>query len=91
MPDKQTRKNTSIGHGKPGPGRPKGSKNKITALLKDAILMDAERGAARLAGAQTTSIDLGMACPSHAGKRYRSLFWLINEIAPHQSLGWYWF
>lgn len=26
----------------PGPGRPKGSKNKTTAILKDAILMAAE-------------------------------------------------
>lgn len=28
--------------GKPGPGRPKGSPNKTTALLKDAILRAAE-------------------------------------------------
>jgi len=28
--------------GKPGPGRPKGSPNKTTALLKDAILQAAE-------------------------------------------------
>jgi len=27
-----------IGKGKPGPGRPKGTPNKTTALLKDAIL-----------------------------------------------------
>lgn len=34
--DKQTGKNGN--RGKPGPGRPKGSVNKTTALMKDAIL-----------------------------------------------------
>lgn len=32
-----------VGTGVPGPGRPKGSKNKTTALLKDAILKAAEQ------------------------------------------------
>lgn len=32
-----------IGKGKPGPGRPKGVPNKNTSLLKDAILLAAER------------------------------------------------
>ena len=32
-----------IGEGKPGPGRPKGLPNKTTALLKDAILLAAQR------------------------------------------------
>lgn len=32
-----------IGEGKPGPGRPKGVPNKSTALLKDAILLAAQR------------------------------------------------
>lgn len=32
-----------IGEGKPGPGRPKGVPNKTTALLKDAILMAAQK------------------------------------------------
>lgn len=32
-----------VGTGVPGPGRPKGSKNKATALLKDAILKAAEQ------------------------------------------------
>jgi hypothetical protein len=32
-----------IGEGKPGPGRPKGMPNKTTALLKDAILVAAQR------------------------------------------------
>jgi hypothetical protein len=38
-PDNETLK---IGQGKPGPGRPKGSPNKTTALLKDAILQAAQ-------------------------------------------------
>lgn len=33
--------NNGIGKGKPGPGRPKGSPNKTTALLKDAIIQAA--------------------------------------------------
>jgi hypothetical protein len=37
--DKQT---PEIGRGKPGPGRPKGLPNKMTTLLKDAILLAAE-------------------------------------------------
>ena len=41
MDDKETRKN-GIGAGTPGPGRPKGSVNRTTALLKDAILQAAE-------------------------------------------------
>lgn len=32
-----------IGEGKPGPGRPKGTPNKTTALLKDAILIAAQK------------------------------------------------
>ena len=35
-----------IGEGKPGPGRPKGLPNKTTALLKDAILMAAQKAGA---------------------------------------------
>jgi hypothetical protein len=41
MAVKQTLKN-KIGAGKAGPGRPKGSVNKTTALLKDSILQAAE-------------------------------------------------
>lgn len=36
-------KTLKIGEGRPGPGRPKGMPNKTTALLKDAILMAAQR------------------------------------------------
>lgn len=36
-------KTLKIGEGKPGPGRPKGVPNKTTALLKDAILLAAQR------------------------------------------------
>jgi hypothetical protein len=31
-----------VGDGTPGPGRPKGSQNKTTAILKDAILQAAQ-------------------------------------------------
>ena len=40
MPVKKTLK---IGEGKAGPGRPKGQPNKTTALLKDALLLAAEK------------------------------------------------
>ncbi len=39
-PDK---KSAGIGKGTPGPGRGKGTPNKTTALLKDAILMAAQK------------------------------------------------
>lgn len=45
MGDKQT---AGIGKGTPGPGRPKGSPNKTTALLKDAILKAAEQAGAKV-------------------------------------------
>lgn len=32
-----------VGDGTPGPGRPKGAKNKTTTILKDAILQAAEK------------------------------------------------
>lgn len=38
---KQTGKNRRVGDGTPGPGRPKGTQNKTTALLKDAIIQAA--------------------------------------------------
>jgi len=44
MPVKKTKKNQNmIGKGQAGPGRPKGVPNKNTALLKDAILMAAQK------------------------------------------------
>ena len=41
MTHKQTKKNNNVA-GKAGPGRPKGSLNKTTTLLKEAILKAAE-------------------------------------------------
>ena len=44
MAVKKTTKNENmIGKGQAGPGRPKGKLNKTTALLKDAILMAAQK------------------------------------------------
>lgn len=43
MPEKQTSKNAGIGKGTPGPGRKKGVPNRTTTLLKDAILMAAQK------------------------------------------------
>lgn len=36
--DKQTTEKPRVGDGTPGPGRPKGSQNKVTKALKDMIL-----------------------------------------------------
>jgi hypothetical protein len=35
--DKETAENVRIGEGKPGPGRPKGSANKLTRAAKEAF------------------------------------------------------
>lgn len=40
--NKQTAGNTWVGTGKRGPGRPKGSRNKTTTALKEAILQAGE-------------------------------------------------
>lgn len=42
MANKQTKKNDNVA-GKRGPGRPKGSQNKTTGALKEAILLAAEQ------------------------------------------------
>jgi len=42
-PVKKSAKNRSVGDGTPGPGRPKGSPNKTTVALKEAILLAAEQ------------------------------------------------
>lgn len=47
MANKETAR---IGEGKRGPGRPKGSLNRTTALLKDAILKAAEAAGENLHG-----------------------------------------
>lgn len=49
--DKESQQKRRVGDGTPGPGRPKGSQNKATRAVKDAILdaADALGGTARLA------------------------------------------
>ncbi len=39
----KTKGNSPVGTGRPGPGRPPGTPNKTTAVLKDAILLAAEQ------------------------------------------------
>lgn len=39
---KKTERKPRVGDGTPGPGRPKGSTNKTTVVLKDAIIRAAE-------------------------------------------------
>ena len=45
--DKETPKKRRVGDGTPGPGRPKGTPNKTTSLLKDAVLQAATAAGGR--------------------------------------------
>ena len=45
--DKKTTQKRRVGDGTPGPGRPKGTPNKTTSLLKDAVLQAATAAGGR--------------------------------------------
>lgn len=47
--NKQTVENVGVGSGAPGPGRPRGSVNKATARVREAIAMMAEDNAENFA------------------------------------------
>jgi hypothetical protein len=48
MPVNQTAGNRRVGDGTPGPGRPKGSANKATAAVREAIARFAENNVGQL-------------------------------------------
>ena len=68
-----------VGDGTPGPGRPKGSQNKTTALLKDAILQAATKagGEEGLVGYLQTQAD----------KNPASFLPLLGKVLPLQLTG----
>jgi hypothetical protein len=48
MADKESSDNRRVGDGTPGPGRPKGSPNKATAAVREAIAQFAEQNVGKL-------------------------------------------
>lgn len=76
MTDKQT---AGIGKGTPGPGRPKGSANKTTALLKDAILKAAEE-----AGGEGGTVAY---LAKQARENPQSFLPLLGKVLPMQITG----
>lgn len=73
MSNKQTGNNGN--RGKPGPGRPKGSVNKTTAILKDAIT-----GALEEVGGQAYLVKVAETDP-------RTFCTLIGKVLPMQVTG----
>lgn len=78
MTVKQTGEN-AIGKGKPGPGRPKGSQNKTTAILKDAILQAAEKAGGE--GGMVGYLTL------QATQNPQSFLPLLGKVLPMQVTG----
>ena len=78
MTVKQTGEN-AIGKGKPGPGRPKGSQNKTTAILKDAILQAAEKASGE--GGMVGYLTL------QATQNPQSFLPLLGKVLPMQVTG----
>jgi len=76
MSDKQT---AGIGKGTPGPGRPKGSANKTTALLKDAILKAAEN-----AGGEHGMVGY---LTKQANENPQAFLPLLGKVLPMQLVG----
>jgi len=81
MAVKETGRN-QIGKGKPGPGRPKGSVNKTTALLKDAILKAAEN-----AGNKVGSDGMVSYLEDQARENPTAFMGLLGKVLPHQVEG----
>ena len=71
-----------IGKGKAGPGRPKGSPNKTTALLKDAILKAAE-----LAGNETGGDGMVGYLKKQAAENPGPFMALLGKVLPMQVEG----
>lgn len=80
---KQTNKKPIVvGDGTPGPGRPKGSQNKTTALLKDAILRAAE-----IAGNKVGSEGLVSYLAEQAEENPGPFMSLLGKVLPMQVTG----
>ena len=77
--DKKPRR---VGDGTPGPGRPKGSQNKTTTLLKDAILKAAEQ-----AGNKVGSDGLVSYLTQQAEDNPPAFMSLLGKVLPMQLTG----
>jgi hypothetical protein len=73
--NKKTRKNARVGEGKPGPGRPPGSPNKITATVKMMVL-----GALDKLGGERWLV-------RQAKKHPQSFMQMLRQIIPTQVVG----
>lgn len=82
MVKKTDGKPVKVGDGTPGPGRPKGSQNKTTALLKDAILRAAEK-----AGNKVGDEGLVSYLEDQAEKSPRQFLALLGKVLPMQLTG----
>lgn len=71
-----------VGDGTPGPGRPKGSQNKTTSLLKDAILKAAEK-----AGNKVGSDGLVSYLEQQAEDNPGPFMSLLGKVLPMQVSG----
>lgn len=71
-----------VGDGTPGPGRPKGSQNKTTAILKDAILQAAEA-----AGNKVGSEGMVSYLTDQADKNPAAFMTLLGKVLPMQVTG----
>lgn len=80
---KQTdKKPRRVGDGTPGPGRPKGSQNRTTALLKDAILQAAEA-----AGNKVGSEGMVSYLTEQAEENPKAFLTLLGKVLPMQVIG----
>lgn len=73
--NKKTTKNARVGEGKPGPGRPPGAQNKITATVKMMVL-----GALGTLGGQKWLV-------KQAKKHPQAFMQMLRHIMPTQVVG----
>lgn len=82
MVKKTDGKPVKVGDGTPGPGRPKGTPNKTTALLKDAILKAADK-----AGNKIGSEGLVSYLELQATENPGPFMSLLGKVLPMQLTG----
>lgn len=73
--NKQTKKKPRVGDGTPGPGRPAGSQNKVTATVKMMVL-----GALERLGGETWLV-------KQAKKHPQAFMQMLRQVMPTQVVG----
>jgi len=73
--NKKTKENTRIGKGKPGPGRPPGAQNKLTATVKMMVL-----GALGKLGGEQWLVRM-------AKKHPQAFMQMLRQVMPTQVVG----